>query len=69
MGQKRIQDAFSSKKRLAKEYEQLAIWFGDADIEPGQDLPPTLRRFNSRTYVNSTNLQVQQASETEWELL
>lgn len=66
---KRIQDAFSSKKRLAKEYEQLAIWFGDADIEPGQDLPPTLRRFNSRTYVNSTNLQVQQASETEWELL
>ncbi|KAJ1400830.1 hypothetical protein SESBI_29266 [Sesbania bispinosa] len=33
---KRIQDAFASKKRLAKEYEQLAIWYGDADMEPSQ---------------------------------
>lgn len=29
---KKIQVAFSSKKRLTKEYELLAIWFGDFDI-------------------------------------
>ncbi|CAI8583699.1 unnamed protein product [Vicia faba] len=66
---KRIQDAFSSKKRLAKEYEQLAIWYGDADMEPNQDTPQTRALFSSRTYANAENLQVQQASETEWELL
>ncbi|GAU35734.1 hypothetical protein TSUD_369990 [Trifolium subterraneum] len=66
---KRIQDAFASKKRLAKEYEQLAIWYGDADMEPSQDLPGTRLPFSSRTYTNSKDLEVQQASETEWELL
>jgi hypothetical protein len=29
---KKIQVAFSSKKRLTKEYELLAIWFGDFEI-------------------------------------
>ncbi|XP_058747405.1 uncharacterized protein LOC131620369 [Vicia villosa] len=66
---KRIQDAFCSKKRLAKEYEQLAIWYGDAEMEPNQDTPQTHALFSSRTYETSKNLQVQQASETEWELL
>ncbi|CAK8561440.1 unnamed protein product [Lathyrus sativus] len=66
---KRIQDAFASKKRLAKEYEQLAIWYGDADMEPSQDIPQTRALFSSRTYSNSKDLQMQQASETEWELL
>lgn len=61
---KRIQDAFTSKKKLAKEYEQLAIWYGDADIEPSPLFP-----FSSNTCVNSKNLQAQQASEIEWELL
>ncbi|CAJ2645437.1 hypothetical protein L195_g002947 [Trifolium pratense] len=67
--QKRIQDAFASKKRLAKEYEQLAIWYGDADMEPSQDVSGTRLPFSSRTYTNSKDLEVQQASETEWELL
>ncbi|CAL0333729.1 unnamed protein product [Lupinus luteus] len=66
---KRIQDAFASKKRLAKEYEQLAIWYGDTDLEYGQSLSQTLLPFSSRTYAESKNLQGQDASETEWELL
>ncbi|KAK7313121.1 hypothetical protein VNO77_37549 [Canavalia gladiata] len=66
---KRIQDAFTSKKRLAKEYEQLAIWYGDTDIEPSQGFSQTLLPFSSKTYVNSKNLQLQHASEPEWELL
>ncbi|KAK9077463.1 hypothetical protein SSX86_005800 [Deinandra increscens subsp. villosa] len=47
---KMIQDAFMSRKRLTKEYKQLAIWYGDIDKElcqptqeiskvPAQDLP------------------------------
>ncbi|OIW06075.1 hypothetical protein TanjilG_29831 [Lupinus angustifolius] len=66
---KRIQDAFASKKRLAKEYEQLAIWYGDTDLEYGEGLSQTLLPFSSRTYVESKNLQGQDASETDWELL
>ncbi|XP_061339419.1 uncharacterized protein LOC133286090 isoform X1 [Gastrolobium bilobum] len=66
---KRIQDAFASKKRLAKEYEQLAIWYGDTDIELSQGLSQTLFPFSSRTCVDSKDLQVQHASESEWELL
>lgn len=66
---KRILDAFSSKKRLSKEYEQLAIWYGDTDIEPKQGFSQTSLPFISRTYMDSKNVQVQRASETEWELL
>lgn len=66
---KRIRDAFTSKKRLAKEYEQLAIWYGDTDIEPNQRSSQPLSQFSSRTYTRSNVQQVQHASETEWELL
>ncbi|XP_019464976.1 PREDICTED: uncharacterized protein LOC109363241 isoform X2 [Lupinus angustifolius] len=66
---KRIQDAFSLKKRLVKEYEQLAIWYGDTDLEHSQGLSRTLLPFRSRTYEDSKNLQGHDASETEWELL
>ncbi|ONI12536.1 hypothetical protein PRUPE_4G170200 [Prunus persica] len=55
---KRIQDAFTSKKRLTKEYEQLAIWFGDTDINSSQE-----------TLSNMTNLQTHDACDSEWELL
>lgn len=55
---KRIQDAFTSKKRLTKEYEQLAIWFGDTDINSSQE-----------TLSNMKNLQIHDASDSEWELL
>ncbi|KAK7257168.1 hypothetical protein RIF29_30946 [Crotalaria pallida] len=66
---KRIQAAFASKKRLAREYEQLAIWYGDTDMEHSQGLSRTLLPFDSRTYVESKNLQGRDASENEWELL
>ncbi|XP_016648541.1 PREDICTED: uncharacterized protein LOC103326075 isoform X2 [Prunus mume] len=55
---KRIQDAFTSKKRLTKEYEQLAIWFGDTDINSSQE-----------TLSNMKNLQTHDACDSEWELL
>ncbi|BFG29091.1 hypothetical protein CerSpe_153650 [Prunus speciosa] len=55
---KRIQDAFTSKKRLTKEYEQLAIWFGDTDINSSQE-----------TLSNMKNLRTHDACDSEWELL
>ncbi|XP_021890191.1 uncharacterized protein LOC110808878 isoform X2 [Carica papaya] len=67
---KKIQDAFTSRKRLEKEYEQLAIWFGDVDMGPCQDdlqncLPSTattnLETGNSHGHICD--------SDTEWELL
>ncbi|MED6170321.1 hypothetical protein PIB30_029816 [Stylosanthes scabra] len=66
---KGIQDAFASKKRLAKEYEQLAIWYGDTDMEPSPGLSRNLLPFGSRTYVSSQNSQAQHACESDWELL
>ncbi|XP_027910610.1 uncharacterized protein LOC114169584 [Vigna unguiculata] len=66
---KRIQDAFASKKRLSKEYEQLAIWYGDCDIEPRRDFLETLLPLSIRTDVESKNVQEQHDSESEWELL
>ncbi|XP_022937199.1 uncharacterized protein LOC111443565 isoform X1 [Cucurbita moschata] len=52
---KRIQDAFTTKKRLAKDYEQLAIWYGDTDLDSITD---------SSQQSNKKN-----ASDSEWELL
>ncbi|TYK27923.1 Fiber Fb32-like protein isoform 3 [Cucumis melo var. makuwa] len=57
---KRIQDAFTSKKRLAKEYEQLAIWYGDTDMEFSTNSSQKLEKENT-----STNY----LSDSEWELL
>jgi len=67
--QKRIQDAFTSKKRLSKEYEQLAIWYGDCDIEPSQDFSETLFPLSTQTNMESKNVEEQHDSESEWELL
>ncbi|KAF1899540.1 hypothetical protein Lal_00019668 [Lupinus albus] len=66
---KRIQDAFSWKRRFVKEYEQLAICYGDADSEHGRGLSRTLLPFRSRTCEDSKNLQGHDASESDWELL
>ncbi|XP_022940372.1 uncharacterized protein LOC111446004 isoform X1 [Cucurbita moschata] len=57
---KRIQEAFSSKKRLAKEYEQLAIWFEDIDLEFGTD---------GSQKLDTKNVSTSYASDSEWELL
>ncbi|XP_076944752.1 uncharacterized protein LOC143615532 isoform X2 [Bidens hawaiensis] len=57
---KMIQDAFMSRKRLAKEYKQLAILYGDIDKELCQ---PTESQ-SSRLPV-----QLQDGPDSEWELL
>ncbi|XP_044479241.1 uncharacterized protein LOC123206172 isoform X1 [Mangifera indica] len=65
---KRIKDAFASKKRLAKEYEQLAIWFGDCYIGPSQELAPAL--LPSTTITSTVDLKdSDHISDSEWELL
>ncbi|KAJ7981805.1 Fiber Fb32-like protein isoform 3 [Quillaja saponaria] len=66
---KRIQDAFSSKKRLTKEYEQLAIWYGDTDMEFSQDRSHSLFPITPRTSLESKKLEGQHACDSEWELL
>ncbi|XP_050370100.1 uncharacterized protein LOC126788172 [Argentina anserina] len=55
---KQIQDAFTSKKRLVKEYEQLAVWFGDVSLNPSQEV--TSSKDNSGTH---------HAGDSEWELV
>ncbi|KAI3755750.1 hypothetical protein L1987_55556 [Smallanthus sonchifolius] len=54
---KMIQDAFMSRKRLTKEYKQLAIWYGDIDKELCQ---PT---------GDSSKQPAQDLPDSEWELL
>lgn len=53
---KKIQDAFTSKKRLVKEYEQLAIWFGDVGLDSSQE-------------ATSESSRTHHAGDSEWELL
>nr|XP_011460775.1 PREDICTED: uncharacterized protein LOC101314829 isoform X2 [Fragaria vesca subsp. vesca] len=55
---KQIQDAFTSKKRLVKEYEQLAIWFGDVGLDSSQE---------ANSYKDNSGTH--QAGDSEWELL
>lgn len=64
--QKRIREFFGGKKRVVKEYEQLGIWFGDADMDNSEGTSPTLKPLRFRTSLDSKNLE---ASETEWEML
>eukprot|EP00257_Ricinus_communis_P019058 XP_015577932.1 inner centromere protein A isoform X1 [Ricinus communis] len=62
---KKFQDVFNSKKRLSKEYEQLAIWFWDLDTESKQDT--TQHQLpSSSTLCLDPDLQV---LDCEWELL
>ncbi|KAL5565177.1 hypothetical protein UlMin_028341 [Ulmus minor] len=55
---KKLQDIFAPNRRLAKEYEQLAIWYGDADIDSTRDAP-----------FNLPKLQTRRSFDSEWELL
>lgn len=66
---KKIQDAFTSKKRLAEEYEQLAIWYGDADMEPGKDECQPSLPCTPATPLDLRNSQIQPPLDSEWELL
>ncbi|XVF18717.1 hypothetical protein REPUB_Repub11eG0046900 [Reevesia pubescens] len=66
---KRIQDALTSKKRLAKEYEQLAIWFGDAEMGSNHDYLQTLQPSSSTMALECKSLQTELVCDSEWKLL
>lgn len=66
---KRIQDAFASKKRLAKEYEQLAVWFGDAYMGAEKDMLQSLLPATSSATLESENSSTRHTCDSEWELL
>lgn len=67
--QKKIQDAFTSRKRLAEEYEQLAIWYGDADMGSGKDKWQPSLPSTPATPLDLKNSQIQLPCDSEWELL
>lgn len=61
-------DALTSKRRREKEYEQLAIWFGDAEM--GCDAMNAKKNETSSVNTKSSESNVPFASEdSEWELL
>ncbi|VVA91700.1 unnamed protein product [Arabis nemorensis] len=65
---RKIMDALTSKRRREKEYEQLAIWFGDADM--GCDLMNTKEHATIPLDSKSSQSNLPFASEdSEWELL
>ncbi|CAH8357346.1 unnamed protein product [Eruca vesicaria subsp. sativa] len=64
----KIMDALNSKRRREKEYEQLAIWFGDAEM--GCDAMNTKKHETTSLNPKSSESNVPFASEdSEWELL
>ncbi|XP_062168809.1 uncharacterized protein LOC133874910 isoform X3 [Alnus glutinosa] len=66
---KKIQDAFTSKKRLAAEYEQLAIWYGDADMGSDKHKWQPSLPSTTATPLDVKNSQIQLPCDSEWELL
>lgn len=62
-----LQDAFASKKRIRKEYEQLGILYGDIDIESIQQRPPNL--LPPYSMLDSKKSSSQETWDPEWELL
>lgn len=56
---RKILDALATKRIREKEYEQLAIWFGDADM--GSDLV--------KEAIDSKSSQVLESEDSQWELL
>ncbi|KAL0399457.1 UNVERIFIED_CONTAM: hypothetical protein Sradi_2289000 [Sesamum radiatum] len=63
-------DAFTSRKRLSKEYEHLGIMFGDIDMESSRHFVTRSLPSSPHTYVDAVRSQSsQETDETEWELL
>ncbi|GLU18089.1 hypothetical protein SLE2022_344080 [Rubroshorea leprosula] len=60
-----LQDAFTAKKRLVKEYKQLAIWFGDADMGSDKESLPS----TAATTMGYGNSQTELEGDSGWELL
>ncbi|CAE5963967.1 unnamed protein product [Arabidopsis arenosa] len=63
---RKILDALTSKRRREKEYEQLPIWFGDADM--GSDLA-TKEDSKQVEAIDSKSSQLLESEDSQWELL
>uniref|UniRef100_A0A1J3ERN8 Uncharacterized protein n=1 Tax=Noccaea caerulescens TaxID=107243 RepID=A0A1J3ERN8_NOCCA len=63
----KIMDALTSKRRREKEYEQLAIWFGDADM--GCDLMKTKEHATIDSKSSHSIVPFASEEDSEWELL
>ncbi|XP_010553105.1 PREDICTED: uncharacterized protein LOC104823260 isoform X2 [Tarenaya hassleriana] len=65
---KKITDALASKRLREKEYEQLAIWFGDATMT--SDLDTAEETLSSKTTsAIDTKRPLEPEDDSEWELL
>ncbi|EOA33760.1 hypothetical protein CARUB_v10019955mg [Capsella rubella] len=62
----KILDALTSKRRREKEYEQLAVWFGDADM--GSDLA-TGEDSKQVEAMDSKSSLLLESEDSQWELL
>ncbi|XP_047963261.1 uncharacterized protein LOC125207805 [Salvia hispanica] len=67
---KLIHGAFNSRKRIAKEYEQLAIMYGDIDVESKQHFTQSSVSSFLNTALHAEGTQSsQEMSENDWQLL
>ncbi|KAH6785284.1 hypothetical protein C2S51_037739 [Perilla frutescens var. frutescens] len=66
-----IQGAFTSRKRLSKEYEHLAIMYGDIDVESNHHFKPSSPSSFPNTALQDVagTQSSREMSENEWELL
>ncbi|CAK9182938.1 unnamed protein product [Ilex paraguariensis] len=64
-----IQDAFASRKRLSKEFEQFGIWYGDIDIESSQQAPQNLLSSIPISSFEPKKPATHDLCDSEWELL
>ncbi|XP_057952380.1 uncharacterized protein LOC131146654 isoform X2 [Malania oleifera] len=65
----KIREAFTSRKKLAKEYEQLAILYGDTDVQCSQPDVQNLWPSVSITPLDSKKRPLHDLCDSEWELL
>ncbi|KAL6570644.1 hypothetical protein OROGR_000194 [Orobanche gracilis] len=67
---KLIQDTLTSQKRLSKEYEHLAILYGNIDLELSQHFEPNPVPSSTKTSIDAARTQSShEMSETGWELV
>ncbi|GAB4849406.1 hypothetical protein Ancab_004203 [Ancistrocladus abbreviatus] len=66
---KKIQDAFASRKRIEKEYKQLAIWYGDIDADFYQPTEQNAMPPSNTIHAVVKNSSSTNVVDSEWELL
>ncbi|PKI37693.1 uncharacterized protein LOC116215488 isoform X1 [Punica granatum] len=66
---KKLRDAFIPKKRIAKEYEHLGIWYGDIDIKLVKETGLIPSTSAAPILSDSKSLQKHELTESEWVLL